>query len=178
MTNTDTGQTYVNTTLWYDATAPGNGDIAPGGAVNRQYSFALPDGTAGTGHIQISVTVDYYNYVQESNENNNTTTVTQTSILAPLPDLTVTGLAVAPSPLGSGDYVTVTWNDNNSGTATTARDSGAGLLAKYYPNTSLSGTAVLRLDPTVNYDFTQPPGPTGPYPFAPYTALAPAGRAR
>jgi hypothetical protein len=170
VTNTTTNQVLANVTFFYDVTAAGNGDIAPGGAVNRQYQFSLPDGSPGTGNIKIAVDTNYYTYyVPESNTSNNTTTINETSTLSPLPDLTVTNIGVAPSPLGSGDVVTVSWHDSNSGTGPTVAqpisgDTGAGLLGYYYGgNENLTGRPFVEVDSTVNRDFVQNPSVYGIY---------------
>ncbi|MEI9924491.1 MAG: hypothetical protein WDN50_14005 [Bradyrhizobium sp.] len=95
--NLATGQTLVSTAVPYDPTAIGNGNIAGGTSRQRQFSFQLPDGTAGVGQIQVTATVNYQRSVVESDASgaNNTASVTQTSALAPYPDLQVTGLSLS-----------------------------------------------------------------------------------
>ncbi len=88
----------------------------------QQYTFNLPDGPPGVGQLVVTVTTDYYNQIYEYNssgtaESNNTSSVTTTSTIAPYPDLQVTSLATTPSSPESGQTVTVTWNDANTGNA-------------------------------------------------------------
>ena len=120
MTNTTTGQTLATATVTYDANA--NGNLGAGQSFAQQYTFQLPDGPAGVGQMQFTVQTDSSNNIPEYNdsgtgENNNTSSITVASSLAPYPDLQVTGLSMAPSSLQSGDSVTVTWNDANTGNA-------------------------------------------------------------
>ena len=116
--NTTTNQTLVNTTVFYDSAALG--PIAAGASRTRQYSFKLPDGNAGVGELRVTVTADASAQVPEANaagtgETNNAATTTTTSLLAPYPDLRVTGLSVTPSGLQAGQVMTVRWDDTNDG---------------------------------------------------------------
>src|SRR6185436_1554002 len=90
------GQTLFSTAVLYDPSVAGNGPIVAGASRQRQFSFKLPDGTAGAGQIQVTATVNYQRTVVESDSvgTNNTATVTQTSAIAPYPDLQVSGLAL------------------------------------------------------------------------------------
>ncbi len=111
--NLTTGQTLVSATPYYSDT------LAAGGSAARTYTFPLPNGTAGAGQLQVTVTTDYYNNVFEYNaagtaESNNTATTTVTSTVAAYPDLTVANLTAAASTAG---LVTVGWSDSNGGTA-------------------------------------------------------------
>src|SRR5262249_22500235 len=63
--NTDTGETLVTDRVHYDATV--NGPLAAHASRPQQDSFRLPEGTRGAGHLQVSVTTDYYNDVFEQN---------------------------------------------------------------------------------------------------------------
>ncbi len=84
----------------------------------------MPNGAAGVGQWQITVTNDIYDQVTKFNANgtpeaSSTATLATTSSLAPYPDLHATGLAVAASSvLQSGGTVTVDWNDSNVGDGT------------------------------------------------------------
>jgi len=118
--NTTTGQTVASAVIPYDESS--SGPIAAGGSAAQQYTFNLPDGPPGVGQLVETVTTDYYNQIYEYNssgtaETNNTSSVTTTSTIAPYPDLQVTGLSTTPSSPESGQVLTVTWNDANSGDA-------------------------------------------------------------
>src|SRR5262249_50676959 len=112
ITNKTTGATLRTATVAYDASAAGNGNIAPGAARPRQYTYQLPDGDPGVGNIEFAVTADYLNALPEFNaggtgESNNTATITAASTLAPYPDLQVINVAVNPASPQSGKQVTV-----------------------------------------------------------------------
>ena len=94
----------------------------------QQFPFTLPNGSAGTGDIRITVTTDYGPNLQEYDSSgnpaygNNTATFDTTSTLAPYADLKVqdSSLAVdSPASLQSGAAVTVGWVDQNVGNAAT-----------------------------------------------------------
>jgi hypothetical protein len=167
--NKTTNTTLLTTTVHYDESV--DGPIAAGGSKARQFAFTLPDGNAGTGQIEITVTTDINNAIFEYNaggtgESNNATVATVTTTLANYPDLQVTGLAVTPATLQSGANVTVRWTDQNAGNAPTTRfgptgGDPTGLIAAYYPSTDLTGPATARIDPNINYDFGATPPPTG-----------------
>ena len=99
------------------------GKIAAGGSSPQHYTVQLPDGSAGTGNLKITITTDYYNQVFEYNssgtaESNNTAVVTGTSVLAGYPDLQVTGFGVTPTTgVQSGASLVLNWQDSNTGTA-------------------------------------------------------------
>ena len=63
--NTTTRQTLVTAPVLYNETS--RGPLSAGGFAGQQYSFQLPDGAAGTGPLQITVTNDIYNQVTEFN---------------------------------------------------------------------------------------------------------------
>src|SRR5262249_9229882 len=72
--------------------AAATGAIPAGGSKARQYSFPLPDGDAGAGHISVTVKTDTSNNVVEYNtagdaETNNTAAVAIDSTVAAYPDL-------------------------------------------------------------------------------------------
>ena len=67
----------------------------------QSYAFQLPNGPAGVGSLQVTVTTNYYDTIVEYypggvGYTNDTTTITTASTLAAYPDLQVTGLAFAP----------------------------------------------------------------------------------
>src|SRR5262249_25410023 len=115
--NKTTGDTILDTLVYYDPNLAGNGPTAAGQSKPRSASIPLPDGPTGAGTLELTVTVDYYNRVFELNaggtgESNNTSApVTTTSALAPYPDLTVSGLSVTPASPQSGDLLSIAWND-------------------------------------------------------------------
>src|SRR6266850_4441297 len=116
--NTTTGETLLSTTLYHNAVTEGG--VAAGGSLARSYSYTLPNASRGAGELRVNVTADYYNHEFEYNtsgtaETNNSATATVTSALAAYPDLSVQNLSVAPASPLSGDTLTITWNDANSG---------------------------------------------------------------
>ena len=102
-----------------------SGVIAAGGTNHQNYSFHLPDGSAGTGNLKITITTNIYNEVFEQNaagtaQTNNNGTTTGTAALAPYADLQVTSLGVTPGTgLLSGGSLVLGWNDSNTGTGAT-----------------------------------------------------------
>src|SRR5207247_2086601 len=109
------------------ATIPFLATIAAGGQSSlRQYVFQLPDGDPGVGNLRVSVTADASQTVPEFDATgnpafgNNTATLAAASTLAAYPDLQVTGLSINPLTLQTGDQVTVSWNDQNSGAGAVA----------------------------------------------------------
>ncbi len=112
--NLTTGQTLSTSTVYYNFNTLGN--LAAGTSMPRQLVVQLPNGPAGAGDIQITVTTNYYDNVDVGNASNNTAQTTVTSTLAAYPDLQVENLIVSPSSgLQSGDNVTVDWSDANTG---------------------------------------------------------------
>ncbi|MGP0068271.1 MAG: beta strand repeat-containing protein, partial [Isosphaeraceae bacterium] len=104
----------------------GNASLAAGAtSAQQQFQFTLPDGAAGTGNIQVTVTTDYNETVKEYDSNgnpaysNNTATTNVTSTLANYADLVVTSnsLSVTPGSPQSGGSATATWTDTNQGDA-------------------------------------------------------------
>ncbi|HAV61612.1 MAG TPA: hypothetical protein DCY13_04515, partial [Verrucomicrobiales bacterium] len=123
--NTGTGATLLDTTVLHSTTTLG--ELAPGATRLRQYTWRLPNGTAGTGTLQFTVTVDGYNGVYEHNaggtaEANNSATAQITSTLAAYPDLEVASFDVAPATFESGRLLTATWGVTNTGTAAVTGD--------------------------------------------------------
>ncbi|MGA2660493.1 MAG: CARDB domain-containing protein, partial [Verrucomicrobiota bacterium] len=118
VTNSTTGQTLLNSSLFYDPSV--NGNIASGGSQNRQFHCQLPNGPPGAGNLQIIVTVNAYGSQYEANGSgsaqiNNTQSIALSSVLGAYPDLQITGLALTNSQLQSGNVVGIVWNDANSG---------------------------------------------------------------
>ncbi len=116
--NTSTNQTLVTATVPYDATSLG--PLQSGSSAAQQYDFTLPDGDPGVGNLSISVTTDADNNVIEGNssgtaETNNTASISTASTLADYPDLSVPQVSISPANPQSGDSVTVTWTDANTG---------------------------------------------------------------
>jgi uncharacterized protein (DUF697 family) len=123
--NNSTATVLLDTTTLYNPAGAGNGPIPPGGSHARSYTFQLPDGPAGAGSLEVTITADTFNSLLELNgsgtaEANNTATTTVTSTLAPYPDLQVINLTVDPPSLGGGTNVTIRWQDTNSGNAMTS----------------------------------------------------------
>lgn len=120
--NTSTQQTLISEYVLYDPAVAGNGNIAAGGSKARQFTFTLPNGSAGAGQLLISVTTDASQLIRESNvggtgEANNTATTTATSVLAAYPDLIVASIT-APATVVAGETIPVAWIVENQGTAT------------------------------------------------------------
>ena len=111
--NANTGQTLVDTNVFYNATLPGATIPAGQSSARRSYSLTLPDGDAGTGTLQVTVTTDYNNLFLPP-PSGHAVTVSTVSSLANYPDLEVTNLQVPAAPR-SGSAVTVTWFDANTG---------------------------------------------------------------
>ncbi len=123
--NLDTGETIGEYDIPYDPSSPGNGPLAAGGSINRQFSFTLPDGPPGAGAIEYTITTDSKNNVVEltgagNGESNNTATATAASTLSPYPDLTVSNIS-GPATVVSGNQIEVRWTTTNQGTIATAR---------------------------------------------------------
>jgi len=171
--NLSRSTTLLDTTSYYNA-----GSIPAGGSAARSYQYTLPNGDAGVGEIQVTITADAYNYVfeyetgvsHEAGEANNSASTTVTSTLAVYPDLQVTGLTVTPTSPVSGNTLTVSWNDANAGMGATTGawydriviqnlGTGATLLdtSSYYNGGNVpAGGATAR-----SYQYTLPNGDPG-----------------
>ena len=125
--NTTTGQTLTTADVLYDPTAAGNGAIAAGDFRPQQFAFTLPQGVAGAGQLQFTVTTNYYNQVFECNtvgpggtstaeSNNYGPPCTQTAALAPYADLATTNVTAPALTVGDPAQVTVGWTVTNQGT--------------------------------------------------------------
>ncbi len=114
--NLTTGQTLLNLPVPFDTSA--TGPLASLGSRSRSATLIWPTGTSGLGQFRFTVTTDSTGQVFESNaagtgETNNTAQLTVVSA----PDLQVANLATAPSSVQAGASVTVSWADQNAGTA-------------------------------------------------------------
>lgn len=120
--NLTTGENLLVEDRYYDPAAAGNGVIGAGESRVRQTAVNLPDGLRGAGVMQVEVIADYHGQVVEylatgGAEGNNVAQLSVTSVIAPYPDLQVTGLALAPATVSPGTAITVTWIDRNEGSA-------------------------------------------------------------
>ncbi len=181
VTNLTTGMTLGTGIVSYDEAT--SGPIAPGASPSEQFMFTLPNGTAGTGQIQFTVTTNSGNTIVEGNASgtastNNTAMVTITSTLASYPDLTVTDLATSATSgmLAGGSYV-LSWDDANTGNAATpvgtswadtviiTNTSTGQMLADvdvpYNAALDSSGPIPAGGSEAQQYAFTLPGGPTG-----------------
>ncbi|MHB1558117.1 MAG: SdrD B-like domain-containing protein, partial [Isosphaeraceae bacterium] len=115
VTNTTTGQVIGSIDVAYNAGS--RGALAVGGSASQQYAFQLPNGAAGVGDLQFTVTADVYD--QDSNglpASGRTASTTATSTLAKYADLIVApGSLAVSSGLQSGGTGTVSWIDQNVG---------------------------------------------------------------
>lgn len=120
-------QILINTSLAYDPAAQTgelpNGAIQPGESRSRSLSFRLPEGLAGTGNIEITVTADqnsagsgvlYETNAGNNAEANNSAGIQATSVAKPYADLRVDGLTAPATGVG-GEPVTVSWTVSNQG---------------------------------------------------------------
>ena len=115
ITNTTTGDVLATGDVLYNAASLGN--LAAGASVTQQYDFSLPNGGAGVGQIQFTVTADYdQNVSTPAGEPNDTDTLTETSTLGPYAELvpsSITGVTSA----DPGEQTSVGWTLTNTGTA-------------------------------------------------------------
>ena len=144
--------TVDSRTLTHDASA--SGPLGAGQTNHQSYSFRLPQGPAGTGAFRVVVKTDTASQVFEYNpagtaETNNTREATFTSTIAPSPDLEVRDLTVSPTSPQSGNTVTLTWNDVNTGNAAT---SGNWIDRVTVVNTT---TGVTLVNANLTYDASQ-----------------------
>ena len=115
--NTTTGQSLLDTTQYYASNS-----MAAGGNAARSYALTLPNGSAGAGVLQVTVTVNSNNDVFEYNssltaQSNNSSSMNVTSAAVSYPDLTVANLTAAEDSTGK---VTISWLDSNIGIASAA----------------------------------------------------------
>lgn len=114
VTNTTTG------TIIYDQAPFFSAPVSVGGSQARSISFTLPNGADGVGNIQVQVIADYYNSIYEYNtsasgENNNSATINFSSTIAAYPDLVAQNIAISDADPLTGQTLTLTWDDVNSG---------------------------------------------------------------
>ncbi len=82
ITNTTTGDDLATDYITYNAAS--RGDLGAGASATQQYDFRLPDGNAGVGQIQFTVTADYGQDVSTPDgEPNRTATLIETSKALP-----------------------------------------------------------------------------------------------
>ncbi|MDZ4254036.1 MAG: CARDB domain-containing protein, partial [Sulfuritalea sp.] len=125
-------QVLLDTSLAYDPLAltggQPNGAIQPGESRSRSLTFGLPEGLAGTGNIEITVTADqnsaglgvlYETNAGNNAEANNSAGIQATSVARPYADLRVDSLNGPATGVG-GEPVTVAWTISNQGQADTA----------------------------------------------------------
>ena len=118
ITNTTTGQQLASSFVEYNAATLGN--LAAGASAPEQYDFTLPNGNAGVGQIQFTVTADYYGDVSTGQGGaNNPASITETSTLAFYPDLATSDVSIV-STVSPGQQVSVGWTLANDGAATAA----------------------------------------------------------
>ena len=84
ITNTTTGDVVATGDVLYNAASLGN--LAAGASVTQQYTISLPNGAAGVGQIQFTVTADDEHMVSTSaSDPNGTKVLTETSTLPFVP---------------------------------------------------------------------------------------------
>ncbi len=117
--NLDSDEIIAQTVVPYSVAA--SGSLASGASAARQVTLTLPEGEAGAGHLQVTVTSDVSNTIAENSldgtaESNNVTSLAFESALAVYPDLAIRDLAVdPPDGWAAGGAVTVTWKSVNIG---------------------------------------------------------------
>ena len=172
------GTVTLDTYLYHSAST--EGAVIAGGSLARSYDYTLPDGDAGVGNFQVTVTTDgYYSYQYEFNaagtaeSNNSATSSTVTSTITPYADLQVHNLTVTPSSLQSGDVMHITWNDANTGDmvadsnwydhiVVSNTSTGVTLLSTtLYHNASAEGVVAAGGSLARSYNFALPDGVAG-----------------
>src|SRR5271157_6081438 len=151
-------QQVNGSTLTYIAsgTVNGNSSLAAGATSGTQsFPFTLPNGTAGTGDIRVTVTTDSGQTIKEYDSSgnpaygNNTASIDVTSTLAPSPDLVVQNIVVnggSTSPVLPNQTIPVTWNDYNQGTVA----ANGTWIDQVFLASNAGGTQNLQLLQTVN----------------------------
>lgn len=119
--NTTTAQVLLEAGLYLNPSQDPEGPIAPGATRTRSRTFKLPDGSAGSGDLEITVSADDGNRVFEFSvdhdaEANNTATIHRTSNLAKSPDLEVLSIS-APTTGVAGQSISLAWTLRNNGAA-------------------------------------------------------------
>ena len=124
-----------------------------GGTLSRSYDYTLPEGDAGVGEYQVTVTVDYYNQQCEDNlgdtgENNNSaTSAIVTAALSLYSDLQVEEVSV-PTSAQAGGTASILWRVRNLGDA--AADAGQWRDAIYLSTDSLLDGGDVLLDEVIH----------------------------
>ncbi|MCB1150829.1 hypothetical protein KDK88_04740, partial [bacterium] len=129
VTNLETGQKFLNSAIFHDPTAEGNGPLGAGDSLARSFTFQIPHGLAGTGTLRIKVTADRNASGSDAlievgdgynAESNNDRTIEVESAARTYPDLTVASLTVPATGRG-GTQVGISWTvTNQSARATDA----------------------------------------------------------
>jgi 6-phosphogluconolactonase (cycloisomerase 2 family) len=124
--NLTTGTTLTTADVAYDPAAAGNGPVAAGTSLAREFDYTLPQGTPGAGQLQVTVTTNYYHQVFEYNtagpggsstaDGNNSDSTTVTAALAPYADLVASDVTAPDLTVGDPAQVTITWKVSNHGT--------------------------------------------------------------
>ena len=114
------GAVIADVTLLYDPATLG-AIAANGGSVAQHLDVLLPNGSAGAGHLEFTVTVDSASEVFESNpagdaEMNNQTSFSFTSALPPFPNLVASNVTAPTLTIGDPGQATVGWTVTNLGT--------------------------------------------------------------
>ncbi|MDO8268888.1 MAG: CARDB domain-containing protein, partial [Moraxellaceae bacterium] len=178
--NTSTGATLLDTNVYHSAGE--EGALGAGASLSRDYDFLLPNGDAGVGDLQVTVTTDAYGYQYEHNgngidpstaESNNSATAATSSTIAPYADLQVQDLVATPSSLHSGEVLHISWNDTNTGNLAAGSSwydrivvrnttTGINLLdTVIHHNAVTEGSLALGASLARAYNFTLPNGDAG-----------------
>ncbi len=113
ITNTTTGDVVATGNVLYNAATLGN--LAAGASKTQQYTISLPNGAAGVGQIQFTVTADDEHMVSTSaSDPNGTKVLTETSTLPLYPELVPSNITAASS-TDPGAQISVGWTLANSG---------------------------------------------------------------
>ena len=177
--NQTTDQEVLTRTFAHDPSQVG--PLGPGQVRPMEHTFSLPDGNIAAGQLAFTMTTDSADQIYEHSsdgtaEANNMASVTVTSVLAPYPDLEVTGLGVtAASLMQSGAQVTVTWTLTNTGNRATSGswsdlllvrnltlDQNASVQYAYYDQEAPGNGGIGPGESRVrHYTFRLPDGPIG-----------------
>ncbi|ROZ64162.1 CARDB domain-containing protein [Ramlibacter sp. WS9] len=123
--NVTRNQLVLDTQLFNTAPADLAAWLAPGQSQQRSYSFTLPEGLAGAGDIEVSITADQNaqgaGVLAERNANgtaeaNNLLNITVASAVKPYADLRPV-IAGLPAAAAAGSGFTVSWSVTNAGAA-------------------------------------------------------------
>jgi hypothetical protein len=113
ITDVSTGQVLAEADVSYDVDT--RGTLGAGALAAQQYAFTLPNGDAGVGEIQFTVTADDYDAVSGGlSASDRTSSISATSTLANYADLSPSNIG-APTTATPGQTVTVSWTESNLG---------------------------------------------------------------